>query len=78
VIALDRLIRFGVRRLFGGSRRGQPLVAAFGAAVAIVGWLRRRGSGKRLLFAERLAEGETMQITFRRGAEVVDSAFIEG
>ena len=48
------------------------------AALAILTWLRRRSAEDKLLFAENLAEGESMQITFRRGADVVDSATIEG
>ena len=75
---LDRLLGFGVRQLFGGARRGQPAVAALGAALAILSWLRRRSSEEKLLFSETLKEGESMQITFRRGADVVDSATIEG
>jgi hypothetical protein len=78
VIDLDRILRFGVRQLFGGSRRGQPAVAAFGAALAILSWLRKRGAADKLLFAETLEEGESMQITFRRGASSVDTATIEG
>ena len=75
---LDRFLKFGARQFFAGSRRGQPLVAAAGAAVVIFGWMRRRGAADRLLFAEDLAEGESMQITFRRGSSVVDSVTIEG
>lgn len=75
---LDRIIGLGLRQLFGGSRRGQPAVAALGAAVAIIGWLRRRGQDERLLFSEDLAEGERLQITFLRNNTVVDRAAIEG
>lgn len=78
MIDLDRILRFGVRQLFAGSRRGQPVVAAFGAALAIVTWLRKRDAASRLLFAEDLEEGKTMQITFRRGSEIVETATIEG
>ncbi len=53
-------------------------MAAFGAALAIVSWLRKREAREGLLFSETLAEGETMQLTFRRGGEVVDSATVEG
>ena len=75
---LDRILKLGVRQLFGGSRRGQPLVAAAGAAIVILGWLRRRGVADQLLFAEDLVEGESMHLTFRRGAPVVDSASTDG
>jgi hypothetical protein len=78
VIDLDRFIRYGLRQLFGGSRRGQPLVAAFGAALVLLSWLRKRSGRDRLLFSETLEEGETMQLTFRRGPEVIDTAIIEG
>ena len=78
MIDLDRILRFGVRQLFGGSRRGQPAVAALGAALAILSWLRKRGAEDKLLFSERLEEGESMQIAFRRGSSVVDAATIEG
>ena len=77
MISLDRILRLGVKQFFGGTRRGQPLVAALGAAVMILSWLRKRGSEDRLLFGETLEEGETMQITFRRGG-LSDSATIEG
>lgn len=75
---LDRIIGLGVRQFFGGSRRGQPSVAALGAAVAIVGWLRRRSQEDRLLFKEDLAAGETLQITFLRNDTVVDRTAVEG
>lgn len=75
---LDRIIGMGVRQFFGGSRRGQPALAALGAAVAIIGWLRRRGQEDQLLFSEDLAEGETMRITFLRNDTVVDRTAIEG
>lgn len=75
---LDRLLGFGVRQLFGGARRGQPALAAFGAALAILSWLRRRSAEDKLLFSDDLKEGESMQITFRRGTDVIDTATIEG
>ncbi len=75
---LDRIIGLGLRQLFGGSRRGQPAVAAMGAAVALIGWLRRRSQDERLLFKEDLAEGETLQITFLRNDTIVDRTAIEG
>lgn len=74
----DRIFKLGVAALFGGARRGQPALTAVGAAVVIVGWLRRRATPRSLLFGENLKEGESLQITFRRGASVVDRVRVEG
>jgi hypothetical protein len=71
---MDRVMAVAIR----GSRRGQPGVAALGAFVAIVRWLRRRSQGDQLLFKKVLAEGETLQITFLRNDTVVDRTAIEG
>ena len=75
---MSRLLGFGLRQLFGGARRGQPSVAGLGAALSIIGWLRRRRHGKDLLYVRNLREGETVSIRLVRGRTVVDETEVEG
>jgi len=62
----------GLRYLFGGMRRGQTGLAGVGAAMTVVGWLRRRAAPKReLLWAKNLKDGQAVKIRMVRG-EIVD------
>jgi len=64
---MNKLVTFGVRQLFGGARRGQAGLAGFGAALAVVGWLRDRTEPKQLLYKRKLKPGEEVRIKFLRG-----------
>lgn len=67
----SRFVTFGVRQLFGGARRGQPLLTALGAAVSIWGLFRRFGRGESLVYSRTLQDGETIRISQLRGAASV-------
>ena len=75
---LERFLSFGVRQLFGGARRGQPLVTAFGAAVSIWGLARRLNRKDKPVYTRTLKEGETVRIRMFRGAAVVGEGDVEG
>lgn len=76
---MNRLVAFGVRRLFAGSRRGQPWVAGLGAALSLIGWLRqRRDADEVLVYRRVLREGETVRVRLRRGESVVDETVVDG
>lgn len=74
---LQRFVTLGVRQLFGGARRGQPVVAAFGAAVSIWGLFRRINRKDKPVYTHTLAEGETVRIRMFRGETMVDEARVE-
>ncbi len=63
----ERFISFGVKQLFGGARRGQPLVAALGAAISIWGLFRRFSNRDKLVYSRTLSDGESLRITQLRG-----------
>jgi hypothetical protein len=66
---MSSLIGIGVGQLFRGARRGQAMVAGFGAALTLVGFLRRRAKAqRRLLYARTLKDGESLTVRLRRGA----------
>lgn len=71
---MSKIVAFGVKQLFGGARRGQPGLAGFGAAVAIIGWLRGRGRkhDNELLYTRKLKQGEEVRIKFLRGESADD------
>lgn len=66
-----RFVSLGVKSLFGGARRGQPLLAALGAAISIWGLFRRFSRGDKLVYSRTLSDGETVRITQFRGAATV-------
>lgn len=69
----QRFVSFGVRQLFGGARRGQPVVAALGAAVSIWGLFRRLSDrDQKPVYTRELKEGESLRIRMFRGESVVD------
>jgi len=69
---LERFFSFGLRQLFGGARRGQPIVAALGAAISIWGLLRKFSRSDKPVYSRELADGETLRIKMRRGDAVVE------
>ena len=63
---MNWLISYGVRRLFSGTRMGQPWMAGLGAALALIGWLRNRAEPEQQLVYRRvLADGEAIGIRVR-------------
>ena len=71
----ERFFAFGVKQLFGGARRGQPIVAALGMAVTLWGLFRKLSRGDKLLYSRDLADGESLTINMIRGKAVAtDSA----
>jgi hypothetical protein len=68
---MNSLISIGVGQMFRGARRGQALLAGFGAALTILGLLRRYSkSERRLLYARTLKDGESVTVRLERGAIV--------
>lgn len=66
---MNSLMRFGLTQLFRGARRGQAVSAGFGALLTLVGLARRRRkSGRELLYARTLSEGEGVTVKLERGA----------
>ncbi len=75
----QRFVSFGVRQLFGGARRGQPVVAALGAAVSIWGLFRRLNDRERKpVYTRELKEGESLRIRMFRGESIVDETDVSG
>ena len=70
----QQFFSFGVRQFFGGARRGQPVITAFGAAVSIWGLLRMLDRKDKPVYKRKLRDGETLQIRMRRGETVVEPA----
>ena len=68
----QQFFAFGVRQLFGGARRGQPIIAAFGAAVTIWGMFRKLDRGDKPIYTRKLHDGETIRIRMWRGEAVVE------
>lgn len=65
---MNSLIRRGLTRMFRGARRGSALTAGLGAAMTVVGLARRRrGSGRELLYARTLRDGEGITVRLERG-----------
>ena len=53
----------GLRHLFGGARRGNAALAALGAALLALGWVRRTaGPRRRLIYQRTLKRGEAVRI----------------
>ncbi|MDJ0663567.1 MAG: hypothetical protein QNJ75_03330 [Acidimicrobiia bacterium] len=64
----DRFVSFGVTQLFGGARRGQPLLTGLGAAISIWALFRRLSRKDKPVYTHTLGDGETLRITQFRGA----------
>lgn len=76
---IQRILDFGVRGLFGGARRGQPVLTALSAGAALVAYLvQHRRPRKERLYGHNLKEGETIQISFLKGETVVEAREVEG
>lgn len=71
-MTMSRILRFGVAQLFGGARRGQPVVAALGAALTIIGVVRRYGRSEKLIYRHALTDGEAINVKLVRGEAVVE------
>ena len=70
----EQFFSFGIRQLFGGARRGQPMVAALGAAITIWGLLRRLDRKDKPVYTRKMRDGEMIRIRMLRGETVVESA----
>ncbi len=68
---LQRFVSFGVKQMFGGARRGQPLLAALGTAISIWGLFRRFSRDNRMVYSRNLKDGESIRISQLRGAAAV-------
>ena len=68
---IDRLISAGVKQLFGGARRGQPIITGIGAVLSIWGLFRRYGRKEKLVYSRELKDGETLRIPQIRGTAAV-------
>jgi hypothetical protein len=68
----ERFVSFGVSSLFGGARRGQPLVTALGAAISIWGLFKRLSRDDKPVYVRKLKEGETVRIRMFRGEMVAE------
>jgi hypothetical protein len=64
-----RIVSLGVKSLFGGARRGQPVLAALGTAISIWALFRKFSRGDKLIFSRTLADGESLRISQLRGAQ---------
>jgi hypothetical protein len=71
---LEQFFSFGIRQLFGGARRGQPMIAAFGAAITIWGVLRSLDGRDKPVYTRKMRDGEMIQIKMIRGQTSVESA----
>lgn len=65
---MKSLIAVGLTQLFRGLRRGESFVAGFGAALALIGWLRRGGVERKQVYGRRLRAGQEVTIRVERGA----------
>jgi hypothetical protein len=66
---MNRYLAIGLTQLFRGARRGQPFIAAAGAALTFVGLLRRFARPDReLIYARTLKDGQGLTVKLERGA----------
>ncbi len=64
------MIAFGLTQLFRGARRGQALVAGFGAAVLLLGIARKKAKeDAEMLFDKELIAGDGLTFRFVRGSD---------
>lgn len=68
----ERFVSLGVKQLFGGARRGQPILTALGAAISIWGLFRRFGGKEKPVYTRVLEDGETIRVSLLRGATAVE------
>ncbi|MCP4307251.1 MAG: hypothetical protein GY788_20755 [bacterium] len=69
---VERVIALGVKALFGGARRGQPIVTAIGAAISIWSLFRRFDNRHKPVYVRKLKDGEVVRVTQFRGVTAVD------
>jgi len=69
---VQRFLSLAIRQLFGGARRGQPIVTGLAAAATLFGLSRRYRRRRKLIYGRRLKEGETIQLRMLRGTAVVE------
>ena len=70
---IQRALSYGVVFLFRGMRQGRPGLAGFGAALAVLGWLRGRRKPKNAaVYRTRLRDGATLRVRYLEGDHVVD------
>lgn len=71
---MNRILSIGLRQLFGGARSGRPAIAALGAALSLLGWMRHRRRKERGPVYERVLEdGEMLKVRLVRGKTVVEA-----
>ena len=76
---MTNYLKNGLVLLFRGARRGQSPLAALGAAMTVVGWLRsRRGPDKELVYSRTLKDGEAVTVKLLRDGLVADEQTVEG
>jgi hypothetical protein len=68
----EQFFAFGVRQLFGGARRGQPIITALGAAITIWGLFRRLDRRDKPIYTRKMRDGETIRIRMWRGETIVE------
>ena len=69
----EQFFSFGIRQLFGGARRGQPMITALGAAITIWGLLRRLDRRDKPVYTRKMRDGEMIRIRLLRGETTVES-----
>ncbi|MDJ0961106.1 MAG: hypothetical protein QNJ88_10630 [Acidimicrobiia bacterium] len=76
---MTNFLKNGLVLLFRGARRGQSPLAALGAAMTVVGWVRsRRGPDKELVYSRTLKDGEAVTVKLLRDGLVADEQTVEG
>ncbi len=76
---MTNFVKTGLVLLFRGARRGQSPLAALGAAMSIIGWLRsRRGPAKELVYSRNLRDGEALTVKLLRNGAVASEQTVEG
>jgi hypothetical protein len=68
----EQFFAFGVRQLFGGARRGQPMVTALGAAITIWGVFRKLDRRNQPIYTRKLRDGEMIRVRMWRGETAVE------
>ncbi|MGD2052194.1 MAG: hypothetical protein PVI35_06940 [Acidimicrobiia bacterium] len=76
---MDGFLSFSLRQLFGGARRGRPLMTGLGGVLTVLAVARRFSRPQRtLLYSRTLREGETIRLRLVRGGDVVADTEVAG
>ena len=76
---MTNFMKNGLMLLFRGARRGQSPLAALGAAMSVIGWLRsRRAPEKELIYSRTLKDGEAVTVKLLRNGAVASEQTVEG